>query len=174
MKIYSSLAVGLLFTFLFSSIFLGTNPPSESFCSLGEILNEVALEAKSKYELRAIGTSVASPNGVLKKAGIHFEFSQQLSKQEFRLILHNLTDLLINKINKNHNLRLSIENYPFTASNIDITIFINKDDDNDFYYPDLSIASLKYGVYVFKTNDPDSKYGYKTWEEEEYKPDDFK
>lgn len=167
--------LNLLFTYLF---LLFTSNDNSSYYhpifSAVKICETVEFEAKSKYGfIPTSPTMCIPPSGNLQSIAINFEYRQKLTKKECRLILHNLATMLIEKINANQELRGLLSNYPFDISNVKLTIYITQDEGTRAYYPDLGVASLDSGVFVFKTWDPNVKYAYKTTEEESYNSNDY-
>jgi hypothetical protein len=129
--------------------------------SLGKILQFVAEKVELKHRMMPIGTSIASPDGILKRVGLEFKYNQQMSKKEFSEILFEIATLLLEKINENEEIRPSLDHYPFDYSDISIVIFLMKENGR-FIDPDYTDVALEYGSFIFHTNDPSTKFGYKT------------
>ena len=65
-------------------------------------------------------------------------------------------------------LRPHLRDYPFTPKNLELTIYNQKEDGRDIYYPYICIVDSREGKIGYCTKDETKKYGYKTEKYETY------
>ncbi|CDR34241.1 hypothetical protein [Criblamydia sequanensis] len=134
----------------------------------GNIRKDFEAKILHTYGLKCIGSGGSLMYNV-KKLSMEFQHKGILNKNELRKLLIELTDLFLEEINNNEEIRPYLENYPFTPKNIDITIYIRDSQNQRVFYPNLCVASSLYGKLLFHTNDEANPIApFYTTEEETY------
>jgi hypothetical protein len=135
---------------------------------VGRILQKLGKQINKNYNLRVIGTNVGMPGGVVELLGLEFESERILTKKEMRKILIDCTEMFLTVINSDERIRSLLKNYPFTAENIEITIYNLPVDGSDVYHPKICTSTMNKGRLGYRTVDSQNTYTYKTSTTETY------
>ena len=135
------------------------------------ILGNVEEALSKRYHFHPCGVSESThkDDNLYKEMGLWFQLQGPVSKEERRILVDSVQEFL-HQINTHPDFRQFMYAYPFTPENVDITFFVSDKDRRGVFYPDIAVFSGSRGKINYKTNSPDSKYGYytddeETWEE---------
>lgn len=137
-------------------------------CWVNEIRYKIIKKYIDKYNLEVSVISDAMPGGIINRTGVGFTINRPVSKQKARQILVDCVEDYIQAINNKKELRPYLKDYPVTAKNIEITLFIKDAEGKDLFYPHLSFAGVILGCIEYTTRDPKDPYADKTREEETF------
>jgi hypothetical protein len=137
-------------------------------CWTDEIRNNIIKKYTKKYGLRVCAISDEMPSGVIYSTGIGFTIDQPISKQKARQILVECVQEYIQAMNNKKEIRPYLKDFPVTAKNIEVNLFIHDTNGDILFYPNIGMASVFLGSIEYKTRDPKDKYTYKTVEEETF------
>ncbi len=117
---------GVMFSLLFGCSSLGYQSPR--YVKLAaEITEKTAQELKEKKNLYLVGTGGGMMNDIQMMA-MSFHFYQEVDLKEAReLVVYAINEYLLD-INNNEEIRPYLHEYPFTAKNVEIHIWIYKPD----------------------------------------------
>lgn len=100
--------------------------------------------------------------------GLSFQIKGLLSNKRLREILIDCTEYFIAAVNANEKIRPYLKNYPFTANEIELELFLTAADGKDLYAPDISVVSTFSGKVWYSTYEKDRLYGGRSTIEESY------
>ncbi|MBS4169981.1 hypothetical protein [Neochlamydia sp. AcF95] len=141
-KIYMPIFIILLFMLSGCALsLLNSYQEPEQAKFVGEILDKASKKLRSKYDMRAIGTGIGMPDGVVTMLALSFEKTGPLTKEEGRRIIVDCVQEMLQIINTHEKIRPYLKNYPFTPNNIEIAIFLNGPPSHPIYYPDFDVIS---------------------------------
>ena len=132
-----------------------------------QITADVAAKLANRYNMRVIGIGGGLAGGV-NRLGLSFQIRGPLSKEQLRAIIVDCVEEYLLPINTNERLRPSLKNYPFTADQIEIEIFIVDESGRKVHDPEIMLAANYNGILKYRTVDKDAKFGYKSSTEEDY------
>ena len=117
---------GMMFSFLFGCASLGYQSPR--YVKLAaEITEKTAQKLKGKKNLYLIGTGGGMMNDIQMMA-MSFHFYQEVDLKKAReLVVYAVNEYLLD-INNNEEIKPYLHEFPFTAQNVEIRIFIYKPD----------------------------------------------
>lgn len=117
-------------------------------------LNHLDQISKKKYGLESIGTSVAMPDGVIKRFGLIYELRKgALSRNECRKLFINLVNDYLTFINSDPDIQPYLETRPVTLDNIDPRIHISDPKGYPIAPPNIGAVQIfqgKFEYLVFK------------------------
>ncbi|MBA2727928.1 MAG: hypothetical protein H0U49_07135 [Parachlamydiaceae bacterium] len=142
--------------------------PSVKATLARSLIRNVAKNLEQRYQLRFIGFSESADKAYYNKIGLRFSTYRILRKEEGREILIESAEHLMNEINSNTDLQPYLNPYPFTAANVEVVIFVHKQDESSVYYPNIAVFAAWSERVEYKTKIEEVKYGYYTEEEESY------
>jgi hypothetical protein len=137
-----------IITFLMSFIFLfGCNSNREpNYIDMSnEIVDNYLIDMKSYHGLRCFGRG----GGFMEKVNvisISFTLQGQRNQMELREIIVSITEDLLKRYNNNQEIRPYLKNYPFTAENLRIAIYL-VDDKGAHIHNKGSLRDLFSGVF---------------------------
>jgi hypothetical protein len=146
----------------------GESEGDKPLCWVNEVRNKVTRKYVEKYGLTVSGVVDSASEGVIHEIGVHFRIHKLISKQKARQIVVECTQDFIKELNNHPHLKPYFKNYPCTAKNINIYLFIFHPDGEMTYFPDLGVTSTRNGTIEFDTNDPKHQVKYKTYEVETF------
>src|SRR5262245_47270240 len=117
-----------------------------------KITSVIGKKINERYGLNYMGISEAGSDGKYKQIGLNFNCKKILTKDEGRKLLLQCTKDTLDIINSYPQFRQYMTNYPFTADNIMIVIFIQPN--QNVYYPNISVFSLYDNILHFQTESP--------------------
>ena len=164
--------------FTLSSLFLSTSiygvkfvnnqyVPADYIVMADQITEVVKDKLIKRYNMRVIGVAGGMADCV-NLVGLSFQIRRPLSKERLREIIVDSVEEFLTSINKNERLRPFLKNYPFTAKEIEIEIFIVDNTGREVYDPEIMLAAAYRGTVKYRTEDKDNKFGYKSTTEESY------
>jgi hypothetical protein len=136
--------------------------------SVNQILYETSSSINKKYKLNTGGTIVSMPRGNIKSLGLSFDSRQNLSKEQMRKLLIQLSGEFLHKINTNEDIQPYLTKRPFTLENIQIQIFNHDEHGNWTSDPEIGIGRVSQGGISYSTYKPNNEYGYKNNFKETY------
>ena len=128
------------------------------YCKLAtEIINSCAQEFRTEKGLFTIGTGGALMYNV-KELDLMCESYQQVNTEEARKLVVECVNRILEKVNADEEIRPYLENFPFTANNIEFGILFFQKKDKHFVKDGFiaSAGSLKGKLYyrVFDATEP--------------------
>ncbi len=147
----------LVFAFLLTSC-NGQNHNKSYY--VGKIQKKVSKELRKEYGLESccFGSKMLEE---IEMISISFILYRSISKGEARNILVNSVEKVIEYVNSNEEIQPYLANIPFGPQNVVIIITIYDENGKRLYHPSLSNASSSIGRIFYRTNDPESNFGYK-------------
>jgi hypothetical protein len=91
-----------------------------------------------------------------------------LSKDELRLMVVTATEILLEEINSNEEVKFFLIRYPFTNRDVRISIVVRAEDGSSLFHPHHCVGGAYRGNVYFRTNDPDREYCYLEESKEPY------
>lgn len=135
---------------------------------VNKLLCKISKELERKYKIKTIGTCVGMPSGVVGKLGLDFQVRGAISKDEARKILIESTEYFLEIINSHEELQPYLKNYPFTAGNIGIILFIVDHSGNHVFHPNIDTAQVFCGELEYTTTKEETPLKYFTEVRESY------
>ena len=126
----------------------------------------VANEMEKRHQLQSSGMIEAGRENCYTKVGMHFHIYRPLTKNEGRMMLLEIAQILLNELNLNSQLEPYLKPYPFTINNIEIVLIAYYPDKTQVYHPDVVIFTLSEGTIRYVTDIPELKYQHHTEESE--------
>lgn len=117
--------------------------------------------AEQKYQLLPFGSSIIFVDK-LESVGVHFRVFKQIPKEDLYVILLDIANFLKESINNDPILQTFMIHYPFTLKDVEVVVFFYNGTSESVTYPDLNVAELTDGSYIFRTVDPQNPNKYKT------------
>lgn len=108
---------------------------------VGEILDKASKKLRSKYDMRPIGTGIGMPDGVVTMLALSFEKTGPLSREEGRKIIVDCVQDILQIINTHEKIRPYLKNYPFSATDVEVRIFLEDKFRNDIFDPNYGVIS---------------------------------
>lgn len=167
------------FIFTFISILLVHSPifgitfvnneyvPADYVVRADKITAEVKDKLRKRYNMSVVGITGGMIDCV-NVLGLSFQIRGPLVKDVLRRMLIDCVEEFLTPINADEKLRPFLKNYPFTAKEIVISIFVDDKNGLELYDPEISVASAINGKLIFRTVDIDNPWGYKQCMEESY------
>lgn len=150
----------LIFLFILYLVFWAwDNRPKEKKMMRKAIYNAVGT-LENRYPLYYISRSESENKGYYNTIGTSFKLFQTISKEDGRKILVDCVKELLKEINSNTKLLPYLKPSPFTAANIEVTLYVYQPDGAGTLHPDIAIFLIRNEVI---------SYQYYTEEKENYK-----
>jgi hypothetical protein len=128
-------------------------------------------EGKSLGLKYHMGQSAIGIGGMDKVWLISLAFDRHgepLTENEARKLIISCVDDFLEAVNKDENLKPFLKNYPFSAKNLELTIYNYGKNQILHYFPYIAIVTNSEGKIGFLTKDASIKYGYYTEKYETY------
>lgn len=132
-----------------------------------KILSDIAITLSKRHKMSFFG-DVGGMARCVNLLGLVFQIPGPLSKNQLREILIDCVEELLNAINTNEKLRPYLKNYPFTAKEVEIKLFIIDQKGEDIYDPEIDVAAAHNGILRFTTTDKNNTFVYKSQIKEDY------
>lgn len=170
--------IPLVIASLFS--FFGVNPlPYKKYERLmGSIINTSINQLSKRYGVVPCGRGGGvvpneSGDGNLdyksKNEFIAFQLERQVSKEEARVLIVEIAELILHHINTTPEIQPYLNNDPFTYKNLELVIYLSNKDESKIYDPELGLVALtRRGNVNFATYKPGKLCSRATDEEEPY------
>ena len=113
----------LLLTFTGCSMNYYYNPHAEEQGLVENILYNTAKIIEKKYHMKPVEAGAAMPAGEINKFHMSYEVHSSLSKNQLRVLLLNISNVLLNQITANVKIQTYLVKTPFTIENVKIIIF---------------------------------------------------
>jgi hypothetical protein len=131
-----------------------------------ECLKKAATRLKAEKDLYLCGTGGRMMDEI-KMLALSFNFYKEVNVEEGRELLIEAVKALVDVVNADERIRPYLNNYPFSANNIQIRIFLQKRDFSAFGPDKLSVISSLQGILEYEIDDPETKL-FKTVHKETY------
>jgi len=123
---------------------------------------------EKKYQIRQSATGIGGMDKVWLMSIDFDRYGDPINEQEARKLIIACVDDFLEAVNNDEELRPFLQDFPFTAKNLELRIF-NFDKNQELQsFPFIAIVTDSRGKIGFLTKDPNIKYGYKTDTEETY------
>jgi hypothetical protein len=142
--------------------------PSKGEQLINSTLAKAAKLIQEKYNIRPSGVGVAMPGGPIQEVTLCFDTKYPNTKEQLRELLINISQELLDQINRNKELQEFIKEPPFTIKNVQIIIYNHDKDGKEIYDPNISGAQIAQGVLTFRTVDKSDTFRFKNQFEESY------
>ena len=113
--------------------------------AVNHLFERSARSIEKKYKMKAIGTVVAMPEGVVKELGLSFQIQGPLIKEEIRKILITSAKDFLQIVNSDEAVRPYLTKYPFEIKNVEITLFLVDSQGIGLDDPYIGVAGLSRG-----------------------------
>lgn len=128
--------------------------------SLGKNITSVMKYAETKYGFLPVGSSISFPDK-LNSVGIDFQTNKQIPKDKLRHILIDIAIYFRKTLNDNSVLKSHMHHYPFELNDVEIVIYFIDGTDQRVFHPNLNVAEISNGYFIFRTVDPENTNKYK-------------
>lgn len=118
-----------------------------------QITTHVAQKLLAEKNLHLIGSGGQMMEEV-KILRMKFDYPEEVDLSAARSLITSAIECYLNEINQNQEIRKYLKNYPFTARNIQIGIYIHKPDGSDVHKDKLYYISAINGILYYYINDP--------------------
>jgi len=162
------------FSMLFASLFNFFGGKEEPYKNneayMNKIINRSIKQLENRYGLVPIGSGGGNIDNKSRKETVSFHLYHKLTKEEARILIIEIVELLLHNINIDKVIAPYLYNFPFTYKNIEATVFIYEKDESDLFDPNIGLISLtRRGTINYVTYLPNSKWcEYATDVEEPY------
>lgn len=149
-------------------IFNCNNRKQESYVSTAqELRNRIGSELADKYHMHLIGIG----GGMADKVNVlylSYQMQGPRSKEELRGILVDCVETLLKAFNNSQELRPHLKNYPFTANEVEIAIFLVDEKGFGMREPYITVASSENNELWYRVTSKGHSPKYKSREFESY------
>lgn len=135
--------------------------PSPHQKTLHAMLNRFINHVEKNFDLELSAFGGSNEDHKTACIGVGFTSRTKKSKDECRKLIIEITDIFLFYINDDKELAKYLLHNPFTFKDINLDIFIIPLNKN-VVDPDIGIASLLGGEIVYKTDDPNNEFRYKS------------
>ncbi|WP_044882471.1 hypothetical protein [Neochlamydia sp. EPS4] len=135
---------------------------------VGEILDKASKKLQKKYSMRTIGTGIGMPDGVVTMLALSFEKTGPLTKEEGRRIIVDCVQEILQIINTHEKIRPYLKNYPFSARDIEVRVFLADKFRNDIFDPNYGVISSISASIDYKYTSAENPNKYMKIEEENF------
>ncbi len=104
--------------------------PSEKERTADAITNQTAKKLKQEKDLCLIGTGGQMMDKI-EMLDMGFQYFHEVNLEEARQLIVYAAEVYLDAINKNEKIRPYLKNYPFTAKNLEIKIWVRKPDSSN-------------------------------------------
>ncbi len=142
--------------------------PSRGSVLVHEVLAETAKTVKKEYGLHPCGSGVSMPGGPIRFISICFDSRNAYSRNELRVLLIKIADLMIQEVSKNEEIQKHLLTPPFTAKNVEVIIYNHDAKGYELFDPQICVAEIYPEGLIYRTSDPDNPLRYKNKHRETY------
>jgi hypothetical protein len=135
---------------------------------LYNFLNHTGKILATKYQMTEIGSGLGGMNKVDLMTLSFDRQGNPLQEHEARKLIIQCVEIFLQAINGEDQLRPYLQDYPFTAKNLDVSIFNSDENQVWHYFPHIAIVANTKGKVCFLTKSPSAQYGYHTEKYETY------
>lgn len=141
---------------------------SESDQMLYRFLNRQGKILGTKYHMRQCATGLGGMDKLWMMALSFERYGEPLTENEARKLIINCIDDFLAAVNNDEQIKPLLQDYPFTAKNLEMEIF-NYDKDRILHrFPYIGIVMDSTGEIGFLTKEKSAQYGYYTEKYETY------
>jgi hypothetical protein len=166
-----TLKINCVFSILFCLFLSCCETPSETPVSYitmaNRLLSKTAKQLKVEKGLIPIG-DMGQMMGNIQAMGLSFQYFHPLSLEEARELLLYASNVFLKNINENKEIRPYLYNYPFTAKNIEILIFVYKPDRSKPNLGSIGFLCMRNGTLTYELVAPKTKASCPILHEEAY------
>ena len=141
------------------------NPDYEVLAN--RVIKQTIEQLRSEKDLRAIGT-VGQMMGDIQLLGVEFYYYHLVNLSEARELLVYVSQVFLSNINENKEVRPYLHNYPFTAKNIEVKIWMHQPNGDDPPQGDIEVVSLRNGKMIYRLTAPSEFAPWPVLHEESY------
>ncbi len=120
---------------------------------VGKINQVVSQKLRLKEDLYLVGTG-AQMMDEIKMLALDFDYAQEVDLKAARNLLVVAIQSYLDEINQTKEIRKYLKNYPFTATNVEIGIYVHKPDGTKVSKDKLYYLSAINGVLYYYLDDP--------------------
>jgi hypothetical protein len=157
----------ILFCLLLSSCETPPEKPVSYITMANRLLSKTAKQLKVEKGLIPIG-DMGQMMGNIQAMGLSFQYFHIINLEEARNLLVYASNVFLNNINENKEIRPYLNNYPFTPKNIELVIFLYQSDRNNPTQGSLAVLTLIRGILTYKLAAPDQTTLWPILHEETY------
>lgn len=167
-KCFMFVFIFICFTYSYGFPFVNNQyVPADYVVMANKITKQVADKISANYNLESIGVTSGLADCV-NVLGLSFQIKGPVTKEFLRKILVDCVEEFLTLINGNERLRPFLKNYPFTANEIEIAIFVVDERGESIYHPEIGVANEFKGTITYRTSEKDVLAGYKSKVVEDY------
>lgn len=168
LKIYF-MTIPMILASLFNFFCGEMTPYEKNMEKLNSIINNSIKQLNKRYGVTSIGRGGSEKDDKSFRESISFSLNSKLTKDEARILIIEIIELLLHDINNTKEITHFLFNVPYTYKNLQIRVFIYSKDGSDTFHPDIGLVSLtRRGNVNFVTYEPNTNYDYATDIEEPY------
>ncbi len=112
----------------------------------------IAKQLYEQKELYQIGSGGRIANDV-EKLSLSFMFYHEVNEEQARELLLSASQEYLSAINNNEKLQPYLYHRPFKIEDIEISVFFLKPDRSEVPPPDIYVAEVRDGMFVYKVDD---------------------
>ena len=155
MKHFLNFSVFLLIFFSIFSCDSMTYQLSDDEKIVNQITEETAKKLKEKKNLILVGTGGQMMHEI-EMLAMSFDYYQEVTLETARALIVYAVKEYLSDINKNEKVRPYLRNYPFTAKNVEIRIFIYGPDRHELSPEKIYYISAINGIVDYYVRGPDN------------------
>lgn len=144
----------------------GQYVPPDYIVITDEITAQVIKTLTQRHKIKLFGVTQGLANCV-NELGLSFEILRPQTKESLRKILIDCMEEYLHSVNSNEKIRPFLKKYPFTANEINITIFVVDQKHLEAPYPEIAVAETFMEKVFYRTVDK-KICGYKSTDTESY------
>ncbi|HEV8052401.1 MAG TPA: hypothetical protein VGP47_07895 [Parachlamydiaceae bacterium] len=159
----------MLFASLFSFFGGSVDPYEKNEALMAKIVNTSTKQLSKRYGLTPAGRGGGIQDEKSKNEFVAFQLQRKLTKEEARILIVEITELLLYNINNTPEIRPYLYNDPFTYKNLELVVYLSNKDGSKIYDPELGLVALtRRGTVNFATYEFGKLCSYATDVEEPY------
>lgn len=135
-------ALPMFLASLFSFFFGEEDPYKKNEAMMNKIVERSIKQLSQRYGLSPVGRGGGIKDEKSKREFVAFRVDQKLTKDEARVLIVEIVELVLENINNTPVISHFLYNNPFTYRNLEFVVFIYDKDGSDIYDPDLGLVSL--------------------------------
>ncbi|HEV8052402.1 MAG TPA: hypothetical protein VGP47_07900 [Parachlamydiaceae bacterium] len=132
----------MLFASLFSFFGGSVDPYEKNEALMAKTVNTSIKQLSKRYGLTPAGRGGGIQDDKSKNEFIAFQLQRKLTKDEARILIVEITELLLYNINNTPEIRPYLYNDPFTYKNLELVVYLSNKDDSTIYDPELGLVAL--------------------------------
>lgn len=166
---FSIMTISLLLASFFDFFGGKMDPQKKNEKLMSGIIKTGIKQLSKRYGLIPIGIGGGEKDGKSTREYVAFHIHKKLTKEEARILIIEIVELFLHKINGSKEISHYLYDNPFTYKNLEFRVFIFDKDGSDVFHPDLGLVSLTpLGTISFVTYEPGTYANYASESEEPY------